>query len=109
MLPILGGWLADAKFGKFPVILFSAVVYLIGTILLPLGSITIDGKEHSNWAATDLTTNRVFKRAVYICGLFLVAFGTGGIKANVSPFGAEQISNRGPSAIQGDSSSSSLS
>ena len=109
MLPILGGWLADAKFGKFPAILFSAVVYLFGTILLPLGSITKDAKEHSNWAATDVTTNHVFKRAFFISGLFLVAFGTGGIKANVSPFGAEQISNRGPAAIQGDSSSSSSS
>ena len=101
ILPILGGWLADSKFGKYSVILFSAVVYFIGTILLPLGCITKDGKEHSNWAATDLTTNHAFKMAVYISGLILVAFGTGGIKANVSPFGAEQISNRGPAAIQG--------
>ena len=100
-MPILGGWLADSKFGKFSVILFGAVVYLIGTILLPLGSITKDGKEHTHWAVTDLTTNHVFKMTVYISGLILVAFGTGGIKANVSPFGAEQISNRGPAAIQG--------
>ena len=100
-MAVLGGWLADAKFGKFSVILFSAVVYLIGTILLPLGSITKDGKENTSWAVTGLTTNRVFKRAVYISGLILVAIGTGGIKANVSPFGAEQISNRGPAAIQG--------
>ena len=97
----MGGWLADSKFGKYSVILFSAVVYFIGTILLPLGCITKDGKEYSNWAATDLTTNHAFKMAVYISGLTLVAFGTGGIKANVSPFGAEQISNRGPAAIQG--------
>ena len=109
MLPILGGWLADAKLGKFSVILSSAVVYLIGTILLPLGSITNDGKEHTRWAVTGLTKNHAFKRAVYISGLFLVAIGTGGIKANVSPFGAEQISNRGPAAIQGADSSSSSS
>ena len=112
-MPVFGGWLADAKFGKFSVILFSAVVYLIGTILLPLASITDNGKEYSNWAATDLTINPAFKKAVYIFGLFLVAVGTGGIKANVSPFGAEQISHRGPAAIQGadfrSSSSSSSS
>ena len=100
-LPILGGWLADSKFGKFSVILFGAIIYLIGTILLPLGSITYDKKEKSQWAATGLTTNTYFIQAVYITGLFLVALGTGGIKSNVAPFGAEQVSNLGPHAIQG--------
>ena len=100
-LPILGGWLADSKFGKFSVIFFSAIFYLIGTIFLLLGSITYDKKEKSQWAATEVTTNIHFIRGVYITGLVLVAFGTGGIKANVSPFGAEQVSNLGPHAIQG--------
>jgi peptide/histidine transporter 3/4 len=101
-MPILGGWLADSKFGKFSVILFSAVVYLLGTLLLPLGSITSNKSEKSEWAADSVTTSTTFKLVVYISGLFLVAFGTGGIKANVSPFGAEQVSNRGPAAIQGN-------
>ena len=103
-MPVLGGWLADSKAGKFSVILFSAVIYLFGTLLLPLGSIERNdsNKENSQWAANHVTTSLTFMRAVYITGLFLVAFGTGGIKANVSPFGAEQISNRGPAAIQGN-------
>ena len=102
ILPILGGWLADAKFGKFSVIRFSLVVFLIGTILLPLGSITNDGKEYSNWAVTDLTINPAFTMTVYVSGLILIAFGVGGFKANVFAFGAEQISYRGPAAIQGN-------
>ena len=100
-MTILGGWLADTKFWKYSVILFSAVVYFIGTILLPLASVTKDGKENTHWAVASWTTNHAFKMAVYISGLILVAFGTGGIKANVSPFGAEQISHHGPAAIQG--------
>ena len=102
MTGIFGGWLADSKFGKFSVILFSAVIYFLGTLLLPLASIASNDKnaEKSQWAANDVTTNRAFMQAVYITALFLVAFGTGGIKANVSPFGAEQVSNRGPAAIQ---------
>ena len=100
-MPIVGGWLADSKFGKFSVILFSAIIYLIGTVLLPLASITKDKSEHSTWAARGILVESVFKKVVYITGLFLVAFGTGGIKANVSPFGAEQVSNRRPAAIQG--------
>ena len=102
ILTILGGWLADAKFGKFSVILFSPYVLIVGIILLLLGSITKDEKEYSYWAVTDLTTKPDFKMAVYIFGLVLVAFGTGGILGNVPTFGAEQISYRGPAAIQGD-------
>ena len=100
-MPILGGWLADTKFGKFSVISFSAIIYFIGTILLPLGSITDDVEEYSQWAANEVTTNTYFIRAVYIIGLFLVAIGTGGIKSSVAPFGAEQASNLGGHAIQG--------
>ena len=85
ILAVLGGWLADAKFGKFSVILFSSVVLLVGTILLPSGSIT----------------KPAFKMAVYTSGLILIAFGSGGFEVNVSTFGAEQISYRGPAAIQG--------
>ena len=99
-MPIIGGWLADSKFGKFSVILFSTIVYLVGTALLPLGSISRKD-DTIEWAVTELTTKRAFKISVYVSGLFLVALGTGGIKANVSPFGAEQVSNRGPGAIQG--------
>ena len=100
-MPIVAGWLADSKFGKFSVIFFSAIIYFIGTLLLPLASITKDKSEHSAWAEKGILVDSVFKKVIYITGLFLVAFGTGGIKANVSPFGAEQIFNRGPAAIQG--------
>ena len=93
---MLGGWLADSVAGKFSVILFSGIVYLIGAILIPLGSFD----DSVSWGGEFLVKDKTFKRVVYICGLFLVAIGTGGIKSNVSPFGAEQVSNNGPEAIQ---------
>ena len=101
---ILGGWLADSKVGKFPVILFSAVLYFLGTLLLLLGSIARNDKntEKSQWAANDVTTNRTFMQAIYITGLFLVAFGSGGIQTNLMLFGAEQASYRGSAAIPGN-------
>ena len=103
-MPILGGWLADSKFGKYSVIFFSGIIYFIGTILLPLGSITYDKKEMSQWAANEVTTNTHFIQGVYITGLFLIALGTGGVKANVSPLGAEQVSHLGPHAVKSTSS-----
>ena len=103
-MPILAGWLADSKFGKYSVIFFSGIIYFIGTILLPLGSITNDKREMSQWAANEVTTNTHFIQCVYITGLFLIALGTGGIKTNVSPLGAEQVSHLGPHAVKSTSS-----
>ena len=98
---ILSGWLADSKVGKFSVILFSAVAHLLGTVLLPLGSIAKTDKD-AEWAANDVTTNPTFMQAIYITGLFLVAFGSGGIQTNLVLFGAEQASYRGSAAIPGN-------
>lgn len=36
----------------------------------------------------------------YMAGLFFVAVGTGGIKANVGPYGALQAEQIGPQAVQ---------
>ena len=41
-----------------------------------------------------------FQRAYFIIALVFIAVGTGGIKANVSPFGAQQLEDAGPKAIQ---------
>ena len=45
---------------------------------------------------------RVRSRGCNLFGIALIAVGTGGIKANIGPFGAQQLEDRGypPSAIQ---------
>lgn len=88
---MFGGWLADSLAGKFSVIFYSVIIFLFGTLLLLLGSIS-ENDKHIDWAKTLLTTNKTFKRAIFLCGLALVALGTGGMKANMAPIGAEQIS-----------------
>ena len=90
-LPVFGGWLADSLAGKFSVIFYSVIIFLFGTLLLPLGSIS-ENDRHIDWAKTSLTANKTFKRAIFLFGLALVALGTGGMKANMAPLGAEQIS-----------------
>jgi hypothetical protein len=37
---------------------------------------------------------------MYMIGLVFIAMGTGGIKSNVGPFGAYQVDDVGPEAVQ---------
>lgn len=99
-MPLLGGWLADSYTGKFNIILFSSIIYLVATILLPFASITNDASEHSDWAANGVTTNRNFMKSMYIIGLFLNSFGRGGLDAALLPFGADQLLNREAAATR---------
>lgn len=39
------------------------------------------------------------KRGLFLTGLVLVACGTGGVKSNVSIFGAEQVAKDGNEAV----------
>lgn len=72
LTPLLGSYLADACVGKFVTILTFNAIYLVG--LLGLAGFAFDNNVPG-----------------VIVGLFLLAVGTGGIKPNISPLGAEQI------------------
>jgi len=76
---IVGAIVADVKLGKYRTILLFASVYMIGLALLALSALpsSIDGG---------------FGLAGFIISTYVfIACGTGGIKANVSTFAAEQV------------------
>eukprot|EP01023_Acetabularia_acetabulum_P009011 TRINITY_DN13967_c1_g1_i2.p1 TRINITY_DN13967_c1_g1~~TRINITY_DN13967_c1_g1_i2.p1 ORF type:complete len:623 (-),score=82.66 TRINITY_DN13967_c1_g1_i2:1000-2868(-) len=89
--PILGAYMADAVWGRYKTILIFSLVYAIGMMLLA-GSASLPGLKpdpvgHADW----------YTYLVYLTALYVVAFGTGGIKPNVSSFGADQFDDANPS------------
>ncbi|XP_071829540.1 solute carrier family 15 member 4-like [Apostichopus japonicus] len=88
-LPLFGGYIADTIAGRFNTIYGSALLYLVGTALLP--AISYEYEQGFEGPA---------KLAYFAIALFLVAIGTGGIKANVGPFGAQQLEEFGEGAIR---------
>ena len=75
--PLFGGFVADAYFGRYSTILGFCCVYLAGTVALAAGAFA--------GAALGLRLAGLYG------GLALVALGTGGIKANIAPFGVDQL------------------
>ncbi|HWM87878.1 MAG TPA: MFS transporter, partial [Kofleriaceae bacterium] len=68
--PLLGGWLADRYFGKYNTILWFSLIYCAG---------------HGCLALFDDNRNGFYT------GLFLIAFGSGGIKPLVATFMGDQF------------------
>jgi POT family proton-dependent oligopeptide transporter len=68
--PLLGGWIADRFFGKYPTVLWMSLVYCLG---------------HACLAMFDQS------RYGFYTGLFLIALGAGGIKPLVASFVGDQL------------------
>jgi len=68
--PLLGGWLADRWFGKYRTIFWFSLIYCAGQAMLAL-----------------FTDNKT----LFYTGLFLIAFGSGGIKPLVATFMGDQF------------------
>lgn len=81
LFPLLGAMLADSSWGKYWTILWLSIVYAIGSGINMMSSIYPIGGS-----------NTAVHAALASVGLFVIAFGTGGIKPCVSAFGGDQFS-----------------
>jgi proton-dependent oligopeptide transporter, POT family len=77
--PLIGGWLADAKWGRLKTIQVAIALAMIGHIIIIVASIPSVIK-HSSGALGCLSVGIVF-----------FGMGVGGFKANIAPLMAEQL------------------
>ncbi|XP_072541890.1 solute carrier family 15 member 1 [Salminus brasiliensis] len=87
LTPILGAIVADSWLGKFKTIIYLSIVYAIGQIVMAVSAIN-DITDADRDGTPDNMTVHV---ALAMCGLILIALGTGGIKPCVSAFGGDQF------------------
>lgn len=90
VMPLLGGFLADAYAGRFAMILFSTVLYVLGLGLLTMTQYIPSLKPCST---TPNPCERVSKvhEVVFFIAVYLVALATGGYKPCLESFGADQF------------------
>ena len=77
--------------GRYNTIFGSALLYIVGTIALTLATY-----QYPPGYAMSISS----KEGFLAVSLILIAVGTGGIKANVSPMGADQVEHEGPEMVQ---------
>jgi len=82
LFPLLGAIIADSSWGKYWTIFWLSIVYAIGSGINMMSAIKPIGGD-----------NLAVHAALASVGLFVIAFGTGGIKPCVSAFGGDQFSD----------------
>ncbi|KAK9791573.1 hypothetical protein WJX73_008951 [Symbiochloris irregularis] len=86
LTPIWGALLADSSWGRYKTILVFSIIYLLGMVALAAtawfpGLTPGPDQDRATWT----------QNALLYSSLYIVALGTGGIKPNVSAFGADQF------------------
>uniref|UniRef100_A0A6J0TLX4 Solute carrier family 15 member 3 n=1 Tax=Pogona vitticeps TaxID=103695 RepID=A0A6J0TLX4_9SAUR len=114
LLSPIGGWLADAYLGRYWTIAFSFLLYLVMACLLP----AIASPDGRLWLCGEMPAYPVqpscqkgdktcqqqlpgqYCGPVMYTGLLLLALGISSVKANLTPFGADQVTDRGRDATR---------
>ncbi|KAJ1390024.1 Proton-dependent oligopeptide transporter family [Sesbania bispinosa] len=89
LMPLLGGFLADAYLGRYTTVIASCIVYLMGLVLLSL-SWFLPGLKPCDHANMCIEPRRAHEVAFFLA-IYLISIGTGGHKPSLESFGADQF------------------
>ncbi|XP_022746659.1 protein NRT1/ PTR FAMILY 5.6-like [Durio zibethinus] len=88
LIPLFGGFIADAYWGRFYTVLVSSVVYFLGLLLLTMSWFVPSLKA----CDTDLCDEpRKVHEVAFFLAIYLISIGTGGHKPSLESFGADQF------------------
>ncbi|XP_074286814.1 protein NRT1/ PTR FAMILY 6.4 [Silene latifolia] len=100
LLGLLGGFLADAKLGRYLTVAIFASIAALGVVLLTLATSlpSMIPPPCSNFRTqqSECTEATGGQLAMLYCALYIIALGGGGIKSNVSGFGSDQFDSSDP-------------
>ncbi|KAL9398762.1 hypothetical protein Peur_007723 [Populus x canadensis] len=88
LMPLFGGFLADAYLGRFTTVFVSSIVYLLGLILLTMSAFVPSLKACE---AAVCPKPRKVHEVVFFLAIYLISVGTGGHKPSLESFGADQF------------------
>ncbi|KAK4582016.1 hypothetical protein RGQ29_025254 [Quercus rubra] len=88
LMPLLGGFVADAYLGRFRTVLVSTIIYLMGLILLTLAWFLPGLRACESKLCTE---PRKIHEVFFFLAIYLISVGTGGHKPALESFGADQF------------------
>ncbi|GFP86293.1 protein nrt1/ ptr family 5.6 [Phtheirospermum japonicum] len=88
MMPLFGGFLADAYLGRFWTVLASSIIYVLGLILLTMSRVIPDLKPCGTGTCLE---PRKIHEIFFFLAIYLISIGTGGHKPSLESFGADQF------------------
>ncbi|KAH9324449.1 hypothetical protein KI387_004627, partial [Taxus chinensis] len=96
VMPLVGGFLADAYFGRYWMVLISSLIYILGLILLTLSASLSALKPSQCEKATLICSSHATSTQVevFFLALYLISVGTGGHKPSLQSFGADQFNEQ---------------
>ncbi|KAL3640678.1 hypothetical protein CASFOL_015646 [Castilleja foliolosa] len=89
MMPLFGGFLADAYLGRFWTVLASSIIYVLGLILLTMSRV-IPALKPCGTNGTCLEPRKIHE-IFFFLAIYLISIGTGGHKPSLESFGADQF------------------
>ncbi|XP_006110383.2 solute carrier family 15 member 3 [Pelodiscus sinensis] len=114
LLSPVGGWLADVYLGRYWTIVLSFLLYVASACLLP-ATASSDGRlffcgemptydlqkscQNQSGQCQQSAPGQYCAPLMYT-GLLLLALGISSVKANLTPFGADQVTDRGRDATR---------